>query len=174
MLEAKGVIIRKRQSGLRGHEYRLAAMGKELEPVVENLAVWGMRWARGQMTDDELDVELLMWDIRRRINVDNLPDGETVLCFTFTNLKQYKVWWLVFNDGDVDLCTEDTGKDVDLYVSSELRTMVEVWEGDRTLKSALDEERITAIGSRYLIRSMKDWFSLCAAADIRPAEKGVA
>ena len=119
MLEAKGVIIRRRQSGLRGHEYRLTAMGKELEPVVENLAIWGMRWARGQMSDDELDVELLMWDIRRRIDADNLPDGETVLCFTFTDLEHYKTWWLVFSEDDVDLCTEDTGKDVDLYVSSE-------------------------------------------------------
>ncbi|MBT3764702.1 MAG: helix-turn-helix transcriptional regulator [Rhodospirillaceae bacterium] len=169
MLEAKGVIIRRRQSGLRGHEYRLTAMGKELEPVVENLAIWGMRWARGQMSDDELDVELLMWDIRRRIDADNLPDGETVLCFTFTDLEHYKTWWLVFSEDDVDLCTEDTGKDVDLYVSSELRTMIEVWEGDRSLKSALDEERITAIGSQHLIRNMKDWFSLCSVADIRPA-----
>ena len=52
-----------------------------------------------------------------------------------------------FSKDDINLCTEDTGKDVDLYVSSELRTMVEVWEGDRTLKAALDEEHITAICS---------------------------
>ena len=79
-----------------------------------------------------------------------------------------------FSEDDIDLCTEDTGKDVDLYVSSELRTMVEVREGDRTLKVALDEEHITAIGNRHLIRSMNDWFGFCAFADIRPAEKDVA
>ena len=54
-------------------------MGKELEPAVEHLAIWGMRWAREQMSNDELDVGLLMWDIRRRIDVDSLPDGEAVL-----------------------------------------------------------------------------------------------
>lgn len=126
ILETKGVIIRKRQSGLKRYDYLLTAMGRELEPVVENLAIWGMRWARGQMTNDELDVELLMWDLRRRIDASSLPDGETVICFTFTDLDKHKTWWLVFNGEDVDLCTESTGKDVDIYISSDLRTLVEI------------------------------------------------
>jgi DNA-binding HxlR family transcriptional regulator len=171
MLEDTGVIVKKRQSGLKGFEYRLTAMGRELEPVVDNLAVWGMRWARGQMSDDELDVELLMWDIRRRIDSSELPDGETVLCFSFTDLEKYKSWWLVLNGEDVDLCTEDPGKDVDLYVSSDLRTMVEVWEGDRDLKTELDEERISAVGSMHLMRNMRRWFALCAYAEHRPVVK---
>jgi DNA-binding HxlR family transcriptional regulator len=171
MLESSGVIIRKRQSGLKGHDYLLTSMGRELEPVVEHLAIWGMRWARGQMSDDELDVELLMWDLRRRIDSKSLPDGETVLCFTFTDLEKYRNWWLVFDGDDVDLCTEDPGKDVDLYVSSDLRTMIEVWEGDRSLKTSIDDERITVIGSRHLIQSIHGWFGLCAFADVRPADR---
>jgi len=169
MLEDKGVIIKKRQSGMKGHEYRLTPMGRELEPVVDGLSIWGMKWARGQMSDDELDVELLMWDIRRRIDTKSLPDGETVLCFSFTDLDNYKSWWLVFDGDDVDLCTEDTGKDVDLYVSSDLRTMIEVWEGDRSLRSALRGELINVVGTRHLARSMHDWFALCSHAHIRPA-----
>ena len=171
MLEDKAVIIKKRQSGMRGFEYRLTAMGKELEPLIEHLAIWGMRWARGQMTDDELDVELLMWDIRRRIDAAKLPGGETILCFSFTDLDKHKSWWLVLNGDQVDLCTEDPGKDVDLYVSSDLRTMVEVWEGDRDLKKELREERISAVGPRYLVRGMTDWFGFCAYADIRPVNE---
>lgn len=170
LLEEKGVIIKRRQSGLKGYEYRLTPMGRELEPLIDHLAVWGMRWARGQMTDDELDVELLMWDIQRRIDTDNLPDGETVFCFTFNDLENYNRWWIVFNGDDVDLCTEDTGKDVDLYVTSNLRTMVEVWEGDRDLKSAMDEELIITVGARHLIRDMEKWFNFCTYADIRPVE----
>jgi len=169
MLEASGVIIKKSQSGKKGYDYYLTAMGKELEPVVDQLAIWGMRWARGQMTDEELDVELLMWDIRRRIYCGSLPGGETVLCFQFTNLENYNIWWLVCNGQEIDLCTEDTGKDVDLYVTSDIRTLVEVWEGDRTLKSAKAEELITSVGDSHLMRSMESWFQLCSHKDIRPA-----
>ena len=140
-LEEKGLIIRKCPSGKKSHEYYLTASGRELEPLIEHLAVWGMRWARSQMTDDELDVELLMWDIRRRIDPKFLPDGETVLCFSFSDLDKYKTWWLVIDSDDVDLCTEDPCKDVDFYVTSTVRTMVEVWEGDTDLSAALRDDR---------------------------------
>jgi DNA-binding HxlR family transcriptional regulator len=169
-LEERGVIVRKQLSGQKGYEYRLTPAGKELEPLIETLAVWGMRWARGQMSDDELDVELLMWDIHRRILTQHLPDGQTVLCFSFSDLDKHKTWWLVIDGDDVDLCTEDTGKDVDLYVSTELRTMVEIWEGDADLKMAIRDDRVTAIGDKPLIRSMPDWFGLCSFADIRPMD----
>jgi DNA-binding MarR family transcriptional regulator len=86
-LEENGVIIRKQVSGQRGYEYRLTPAGKELEPLMENIDVWGMRWARGRMSDDELDVELLMREVQRRIQTKNLPDGETVIYFVFTDLK---------------------------------------------------------------------------------------
>jgi DNA-binding HxlR family transcriptional regulator len=173
MLEDKGVIVRKAISGQRGCEYRLTPMGRELEPVVDSLAVWGMRWARGQMTDDELDVELLMWEIRRRIDARSLPDGETVLSFTFSDLDQHKTWWLVIDGEDVDLCTEDTGKDVDLYVTSTLRTMVEIWEGDTDLRTAMGDDRVIALGARHLIRSMANWFGFCTYAHVRPASSNV-
>lgn len=169
-LEEKGVVLKKRLSGQKGFEYRLTAMGKELEPLIEQVAIWGQRWARGQMSDDELDVEGLMWDIHRRIQTDSLPDGETVLSFYFSDLDKYRKWWLVVSRDDVDLCTEDTGKDVDLYISSDLRTMVEVWLGDRNLKAMLRNERIKAVGSKVLIRSMEDWFGLGVFAHVRPAE----
>lgn len=171
-LEACGVVRRRRVSGQKGYDYQLTASGKELEPMIETLAVWGMRWARGQMSDDELDVELLMWDIHRRIDTARLPAGETVLCFTFEDLDKYKSWWLVIEGDDVDLCTEDPGKDVDLYVTTKLRTLVEVWQGDTPLAAAIDAERITAIGDRRLKRDMASWFPLCAYADVpRPKVK---
>src|SRR5215470_7085762 len=48
-LEDRGVIIKRRLSGQRGHEYRLTAAGRELSAVIEALAVWGMRWVRSEL-----------------------------------------------------------------------------------------------------------------------------
>jgi DNA-binding HxlR family transcriptional regulator len=168
-LEERGILIRKKISGQRGYEYRLTAAGKELAPLIETLAVWGMRWARGQMTDNELDVEFLMWDLQRRIQTQHLPDGETVVCFQFDELSKYKTWWIVAFDDKVDLCTEDPGKEVDLYVTSTVRTLVEIWEGDVELAAALASKTISTHGLRTLERSMADWLGLCAYKHIRPA-----
>ncbi len=170
-LEEKGLIVRKRSPGQKNHEYFLTACGRELEPIIEHLAVWGMRWARGQMTDSELDVEFLMWDLQRRLQTDRLPDGETVLCFTFDELKQFKTWWLVACGEEVDLCTENPGKDIDLYVNTRVRDLVEVWSGDLDLKKALRDKLVRTHGNTHLARTMPAWLGICLYADIRPAEK---
>jgi len=165
-LEECGILIRKRLSGQKGYEYRLTAAGKELAPLVEVLAVWGMRWARGQLTDDELDVEFLMRDLQRRLQTEHLPDGETVICLTFDELTKYRAWWFLVDGDIVDLCTEDPGKDVDLYINSNVRTIVEVWEGDLDLRTALRNKSIETHGMRELVRAMPDWFGVCLYKDV--------
>ena len=170
MLEDKGLIVRTRSPGARSHEYHLTACGRELEPLIEHLAVWGMRWARGQMTDIELDVEFLMWDLQRRLQSERLPDGETVLCFTFDELERFKTWWLVACGENVDLCSEDPGKEVDLYINSTVRDLANVWRGDVPMKKALREKSIRSHGNIHLTRTMPDWLGICLYADIGVAD----
>jgi DNA-binding HxlR family transcriptional regulator len=169
-LEQAGIIVRKLQSGRKGYDYFLTPAGKELSPVIENLAIWGMRWARGQLRDDELDVEFLMWDIQRRIQVNMLPDGETVFCFIFDDLKKHKNWWLVVYDDDVDVCTENPGKDVDLYIKTTLRNLVEVWEGDIEIKMAQRKQLLKTQGNKQLASTMPNWLGINPYADIRPGD----
>lgn len=170
MLEDKGLVVRKRPPGARSHEYHLTACGRELEPMIEHLAVWGMRWARGQMTDSELDVEFLMWDLQRRLQTDRLPDGETVLCFEFDELERFRTWWLVARDGDVDLCSENPGKEVDLYINTTVRDLAQVWRGDVPIAKALRNKSIRTHGNVHLARTMKDWLGICLYADVVAAE----
>jgi DNA-binding HxlR family transcriptional regulator len=165
-LEECGIIIRKKLSGRKGYEYRLTSAGKELAPLLEVLAVWGMRWARGQLTNDELDVEFLMQEQQRRLQTEHLPDGETVICLTFDELTKHQTWWLVVDGEVVDLCTEDPGKDVDLYINSSVRTIVEVWEGDLEIRTALRNGSIKAHGLRHLIRTMPNWFGVCLYKEV--------
>ena len=169
-LEEKGLVVRKRQSGNRHHEYHLTACGRELEPLIEHLAVWGMRWARGQMTDTELDVEFLMWDLQRRLQTDRLPDGETVLCFVFEELERFKTWWLVASTEGVDLCSENPGKEVDLYISTQVRDLAAVWRGDVPLQTARRDKQVRTHGNSHLARTMPDWLGICLYADVAPAE----
>src|SRR5207247_10403445 len=47
--------------------YVLTPAGRELQPVVEALGTWGIRWI-GEIGDEELDPKLLVWDLRRIID----------------------------------------------------------------------------------------------------------
>jgi len=70
----------------------------------------------------------------------------------------------------VDLCTENPGKDVDLYIHTTLRNMVDIWEGDTGLKTAQNRQLLTTQGDRKLARSMPDWLGINPYADIRPGD----
>lgn len=143
-LEESGIIIRKKVSGQRGYRYLFTGAGRELAPLIETLAVWGMRWTRSQLTEDELDVEFLMMELQRRMQTQHLPDGETIICITFDELSANNSWWLLVEGESVDVCTEDPGKDVDLYLNSSVRTLAQVWDGDLEIRTALRKEMIKA------------------------------
>lgn len=165
-LEANGVIVKRPISGQRGHEYRLTPAGKELAPVIESLVVWGMRWARDELRDDEMDVAFLMFDVERNLVTDELPGGETVLCFQFTDLAEYQKWWVICDGNDRDLCYQDPGKDVSAYITSTSRDLVHVWMGDVPLDQALSEERVVVLGDAAVCKRFRKWFPLSAGAGV--------
>jgi DNA-binding HxlR family transcriptional regulator len=54
--------------------YRLSESGKELEPIVEALGRWGIRWI-SELGDEDLDPHLLLWDMRRGIDTEACRTG---------------------------------------------------------------------------------------------------
>lgn len=167
-MEEDGLLIKKSIAGEKATEYRLTRSGRELAPLVNYMAKWGLRWARRRMSEEDLDVGCFMWDFHRTLNTDALPDGETVLSVTFTDLETYQKWWLIAEGQTVELCTDDPGKEVDLYISSTLPIMAEIWMGDVDVMSALKSEDVLMTGSSYLERSAGQWFSQSNYADVRP------
>jgi DNA-binding HxlR family transcriptional regulator len=164
-----GIVIRKKIPGQRGYEYFLTEMGKDLYPVVSNLGEWGMRWARGKMDDSDIDLELLMLYLQRSVLADKLPGNETVIRFKFTDVDKFSDWWLVATDNNVDVCIRDPGKDVDIYFTTGLRTMIEVWMGDIPYRSAIKDGSMKVVGPSALTRDLTSWLSLSVFAGIPPA-----
>ncbi|MEP3279237.1 MAG: helix-turn-helix domain-containing protein [Stappiaceae bacterium] len=165
-LEQQGVITKRAISGQRGHAYHLTPAGKELAPVVEALAFWGMRWARETMEDDDLDVAFLMFDIQRNLVLDELPGGETVLCFQFPDQKEFGKWWIVCNGDEPDLCYQDPGKDVTVYITAKSRDLIGIWMGDIPLAKALENDQVSLLGETLVCKRFSKWFPLSSAAGV--------
>lgn len=157
-LEQAGVVRRARGAG-RGAEYHLTESGRALWPVIEQLGAWGRRWALSEITSRDLDAGLLMWDLRRCTVVERLPPGRTVVKFEFTGTTSGKrLWWLVIEDGEVELCLLDPGFEVDLHVRTALRTLTEVWLGRRSCADAVRSGAIALTGPVRLARAFPGWF----------------
>ena len=93
MLVRYGLVDR-RKDGNRV-AYSLTPAGLELRPIVEAIGVWGTRWAT-DLGDQDLDPQLLLWDIHYNIDHDTLPPGRTVVQFVFPAVDPHqRDWWLV-------------------------------------------------------------------------------
>jgi DNA-binding HxlR family transcriptional regulator len=169
-LEEGGIIECRRSADGRSSEYKLTPAGAELEPVIVTFGTWGQRWVRNRMREDDLDAGLLMWDIRRNIQVDRLPPGRTVIYFEFADAKKgMKRWWVVVGQGEVDLCLEDPGHEVDLAVFSGLSSLTRIWMGDVDLASARAGGKVKLEGRGQLKQTMTQWFGPSPLAHVKAA-----
>lgn len=167
-LRRAGVVER----GDRG-EYLLTAAGRELWPVVEGLGVWGMRWARDEIRPEHLDPSMLVWDMRRRVDLAAVPDRRIVVELRFRGLTRGQpVWWLTVDRTDVDVCLTDPGFGVDLVVAADLRTMIMVWMGDVPFAEALRAGGVTVTGPPALERAFPRWLRLGLLAGVERPRSG--
>ncbi|XRQ16762.1 winged helix-turn-helix transcriptional regulator [Actinomadura welshii] len=162
---ARAGVVDKRVDG-NDVRYVLTAAGRELEPVVDALAVWGVRWA-GELGDSDLDPKLLMWDMRRHVDFGAVPAGRTVVQFSFPDVPvRDRHWWLVLTAGGADACDMDPGYEVAVTVIAGLRQMVLIWRGDLGWPDALRSGVIELRGPESLRRALPGWFSLSPFAGV--------
>jgi DNA-binding HxlR family transcriptional regulator len=162
-LEAAGIVAREASRSESGaFEYRLTASGRELGPIVEAFGIWGQRRIEADLSLQHLDVQLLMWDMRRNMNPTPMPQGRKIIHFIYPELPvTQRSWWLVVDPKDgVDLCSVDPGFDIDLYVSVDLRTMTAIWLGLDTVRAAVANKRMILTGERRIASAMQTWLGL--------------
>ena len=171
-LEEAGVIERCERAG-GGFEYRVTAAGRELEPVVFGLGAWGKRWAQQKLDREQLDPVLMMWDLRRNLDPKCLPEQPTTVMFWYRDMPAKRSrFWLRVQRPEVELCLTNPGFDIDLKVETTLRTMVEVWLGDRDVREATRSGAIQLSGTPQLTRAFPSWLLLSSFAKVeRPAAR---
>ena len=144
--------------------YQLTPAGQELAPLIDSLAVWGQHWARDMCLDD-LDPGFLAWSMHMRLDTARMPPGRTVLAFEFTGApRDCRRFWLVNEDGDVDMCLKDPGFEVDVCVRSDLRRFIEAWRGIRDLRVEIRTGRVVVLGAPRLTRRFPEWLRLSGLA----------
>jgi DNA-binding HxlR family transcriptional regulator len=160
-LEEAGAIERRAVRSEKGvFEYRMTESGEDLRTVVEAIGSWGQKWIDKKQSLKNLDPSFLMWDMRRKLRPVPLPNRRTVIQFLYPELPlSRRYYWLVVEPrGEVDLCSIDPGFEVDLYVSTDLRTMTAIWMKLTTLER--ERARVRFTGTRDSARKLQAWLGL--------------
>lgn len=138
-LEWAGIVRKEPARAGKGFEYFLTEAGEALRPIITLQGEWAQKWLEQDLQDKDLDPSLLMWDMHRNIDFDHIPDDRLfVVQFEYTGVPvKHRRWWLLMENQTVDVCLKDHGHEVDVYVSSSIRTMAEIWMGKRKIKEAI-------------------------------------
>jgi DNA-binding HxlR family transcriptional regulator len=164
-LAQAGVIERRVTPKGRATEYHLTQAGRQLEAVVDALGAWGVQWAFGDPEPDELDPPLLLWWMKRRVNVHLLPPQRIVVQFDFRG-ERTGSYWLVMEPTDISLCLQHPGFDTDLLVTADIAAFYRVWLGRITLTEALRDGLVELYGTTPLVRAFQGWFALSPFANV--------
>ena len=148
--------------------YHLTDAGRELGPIIEAIGIWGHRWTEAEPQLENLDADLLMWDMRRNIRVPQLPARRNVIQFIYADRPPgERNWWIVVDPKDgADLCLVEPGFNVDLFVRCDLRTVTAIWMGLDTVAKAVNEDRLTLTGDKALQRDLVGWLGLSTFAAV--------
>jgi DNA-binding HxlR family transcriptional regulator len=158
-VEQAGVIEKKLSKG-EAPEYFLTSAGQDLGEIVVRLGLWGIEHARSRLTREDYDPQLLMWDIRRRIDVSEFPDRRIVISFMFQDMPSNKrAYWLIVEHGEADLCMKYPGFEADLAFVTTSKVMADIWMNYSTMQKEIRKKALTLSGAASLKSSIDDWFS---------------
>jgi DNA-binding HxlR family transcriptional regulator len=164
-LQRMGLVKKlKRENGRQRTEYRLTQAGQELESVIQVLLTWGAQWAFGDPEPDDLDPILLLWWMRGRVRVDQLPEHRVVVQFDFKGATTER-YWLILTKEDVSVCLTYPGFDIDVLVTADLATFFQIWLGRIDFAAALRQRRVEIDAIPGLARAFPRWFAYSIAAD---------
>ena len=169
-LTKSGVIEQDKIAGRRA--YKLTEAGEELRPVIQMLGAWGHRWVRSDLNSGDLDAGLLMWDMRRSVDPSIFPTHRVVVQFEYPDAPEGgKDWWLVSENGDIDLCHNDHGYDIDIVIRCSLKTMTKIWICEQPFNEAVQKGEIEIMGDPKLSKSLQDWLRTSPLSNLGTIDK---
>ena len=152
-----------------GNQYLLTEAGLALRPIVFGLGEWGARWTFGEPDADELDAELLVWWMHSRLDTSDFPGKRHVVHIRFSDDRRR--FWVVIESGVPSVCLSDPGFDVDVTVSSDVRSLYEVWLGHLPVKEAMRTGRLEFAGPTAMTRRMPTVLQLSLVAPMVSAAR---
>lgn len=157
-LGTTGIVERQRDG-----TYQLTEAGRDLQPVVFGLATWGARWTFGEPSETELDPDLLLWWLHRRMDPTNIPGPRFVVYVPFTDHPNR--YWIVVEQ-EASLCLADPGFEIDVTVRTDRAALYQTYLGHDSLAHATRAGSIDVEGSRSSVHAFFEAFRQSPVAAI--------
>ncbi|MEP3278725.1 MAG: helix-turn-helix domain-containing protein [Stappiaceae bacterium] len=156
----EGIVERLDGNGSRGR-YGLTEAGAEFVPLVEALGIWGQKWTRRQLKEHEIDLGLLVWSLESSTNPAAFGDRRCLIRLELTDqIHTKKFWWFLNAKGRCELCVDDPGGEVNLYLACTLPDAIYLVRGDLTPAIAMETEVLEVLGDSWARNAFVAWLNL--------------
>ena len=152
-LEHARVIERLPNTRGRGWEYHPTTAGRDLAPVLEAFGEWAQHWV--ELRREDCDPAYLMLTVQSLIDPARIPPRPVTVRFEFS--EHPKIYWLVLDGPEPELCYDDPGRLVDLVVSVDEQVFGAVLIGRAGFEDAVDDGAIRLDGPPELVRGFPTW-----------------
>lgn len=160
-LEMLGLVERLVDPATGAVDYIRTDKAIQLEPALHALAEWAQRNIEAEVFLDDLDVSTLMWAVRRKIDISELPKRRTVIRFQFNDKsrREHPRYWLLAEPGAVlpELCGYDPGLDIDLFVETSTISLGAILTGRSTIESETASGNLFLSGDASVARTVDRW-----------------
>ncbi len=158
-MQNQGLLERVEDKATGSIDYFRTEKAAELDHILIELAKWAQKHVQAEIALEDRDADLLMWNIRRQIDVSKLPARRNVVRFNFSDATSpASTYWVITKPGeDVELCASDPGFDVDLFVETSVRVFTGVYLGRMSYERELDNGTLFLSGDQRLARTLRDW-----------------
>ena len=157
MLEERGIVLRKKIPEKKGYEYLLTPAGKALKPVLMELGKWGMQQAFDELNPSQLNLSTIIRDFACALQVDQLPAGDTSIQITVTGEDGPVKKFILVRGGAAQICDENLGTEVDIYLTADLATLGRIWFGEISPRAACEQELLTVVGNPFYKQNLSKW-----------------
>ena len=163
----EGVVAR-HDMGEKRPGYALTEAGREFVPLVEALGIWGQRWTRRQLKEHEVDLGLLVWSLESATNPNAFGARRCLVRLELTDQTEAKrYWWFLNRNGQCELCVEDPGGDVNLYLACTLPDAIYIVRGDLTPAKAIETQSLEVLGDSWASQQLVSWLNLSPLTSIK-------
>ncbi len=167
-MQENGLVERVEDAATGGIDYIRTEKAAELDIILKGLATWAQRHIKAEIALEDRDADLLMWNIRRQVDVDELPKQRVVVRFNFSDATSpASTYWLIHKPGEtVEICASDPGFDVDLFVETKVTVMTGVYLGRRSFERDVEDGRLFLSGNQRLVKTFRRWLKFSMHSDV--------
>jgi hypothetical protein len=133
---------------------------------VDALGQWGLAYTHDRIKRSDLDPALLIWGMRKRVDLGALPDRRVVLRFEFSGVPasrtKFQIMWLILGRSGAGVCMKDPGFAVDLILRGHIRDYVEIYLGHMKWRDVAGSA-LRLDGDPQIARAFPVWLGLDSA-----------